>query len=110
MIDQYRSNGGDNGSKDDKDPANGVNLRRVLRFTLLVQVCHSRPPPKTDSRAKLSTDAVNNKIKSRCKMLIYILLQSGVRCSKKRPAVRSSGHERSLNGRTRGGSCMARRV
>src|SRR6516164_7537816 len=90
MIDQYRSNGGDNDSNDDKDPANGVNLRGVLRITLLVQVCHSRPPPKTDSRP-----AVNNKIKSRCKMLIYILLQSGVRCSKKRPAVRSSGHERS---------------
>src|SRR5262249_14663347 len=52
MIDQYSSNGGDNDSKDDKDPANGVNLRRVFRIARLVQVCHSRPPLKTDTRPK----------------------------------------------------------
>ena len=38
VIDHYRSNGGDNDSKDDKDPANGVNLRRVFRIARLERI------------------------------------------------------------------------
>jgi hypothetical protein len=40
MIGHYRSYGGDNESKGNKYPASGVDLRRVLRITRLVQVCH----------------------------------------------------------------------